>query len=113
MDGASPEFRPWFEMAFAVIEKAGFGFGNGRDQLIQAFNAHLDAVRGTIAAERLLVFDVKKEGWEPLCGFLAEAPGQEVFPRSNDREGFWDLASLVTGETCTSRIGVRTGGQLA
>lgn len=95
MDRAPPQFRPWFEMAVAVIEKSGIGGRKEREELIEAYNAHVEAVRSTIAADRLLVFDVR-EGWEPLCAFLGEAPPADPFPRSNNRDEFWDLARLVT-----------------
>ena len=53
-------------------------------------------MRTAIPPERLLVFDVKN-GWEPLCRFLAKPVPAMPFPRTNDREGFWDLARQATG----------------
>lgn len=96
MDKAPPQFRPWFEMAIAVIKKSGIDDRKDRDRLIAAYKAHVEAVRSTIAADRLLVFDVR-EGWEPLCAFLGEASPAAPFPTSNNREEFWDLARLVSG----------------
>ena len=56
-----------------------------RRQSIAVYQAHLEEVRRTVPAERLLVFDVK-EGWEPLCRFLGQPVPQDVpFPRLNDR----------------------------
>ncbi len=83
-------------MAVAVIEKSGIDASKDRDGLIEAYNAHVDAVCRTVESERLLVFDVR-EGWEPLCAFLGETPPAGPFPRSNNRDEFWDLARLVTG----------------
>src|SRR5918994_633284 len=52
------------------------------------FARHNQAVRETIAPDRLLVFDVK-EGWEPLCAFLGvPAPADESFPRVNEAATF-------------------------
>jgi hypothetical protein len=49
---------------------------------------HEQAVRETIAPDRLLVFDVK-QGWEPLCAFLGvPVPEDEPFPHVNDTEAF-------------------------
>lgn len=96
MDTAPARFRPWFEMAIAVIEKSGIGVGKDREGLVAAYNAHVEAVRSTIPADRLLVFDVR-DGWEPLCTFLDKAPPATPFPRTNNRDEFWDLARLVTG----------------
>jgi Sulfotransferase domain len=50
---------------------------------IEVFNRHNQAVRDTVDAARLLIFDVK-EGWEPLCRFLGVARPDEPFPRLND-----------------------------
>jgi hypothetical protein len=56
-----------------------------RRQSIAVYQAHLEEVRRTVPAERLLVFDVK-EGWEPLCRFLGRPVPEDVpFPRLNDR----------------------------
>ncbi len=58
--------------------------------LAQAFVAHNEAVKATIPAERLLVYEIK-DGWEPLCAFLDVPTPTEAFPRTNDRSEFWDL----------------------
>ena len=55
------------------------------------FTKHVDAVRETIAADRLLVFNVK-EGWEPLCAFLGvPVPEDESFPHVNDTAAFHEF----------------------
>ena len=36
-----------------------------------------------------------KDDWEPLCKFLDVPVPDEAFPRTNDREEFWDR---VNGE---------------
>ena len=61
-----------------------------RDDLIAGFNAHNEAVKAAVPADRLLVFEVK-DGWGPLCDFLGVPAPDEPFPRSNDREEFWEL----------------------
>jgi hypothetical protein len=59
-----------------------------RASSIAAYRAHLDEVRRTVPADRLLVYDVK-EGWEPLCRFLGRpVPAGQPFPRLNDRSYF-------------------------
>jgi Sulfotransferase domain len=95
-DAAAPQFRPWFDMAFGLTRKSGFDGDGSRDATIEAYEANVAAVRTAIAPERLLIFDVK-DGWEPLCRFLAKPVPAMPFPRTNDREGFWDLARQVTG----------------
>jgi hypothetical protein len=94
-DEAPPHVQPWFEIAFAVVAKSGFGGKTSRVDIIRAFEAHVDAVTSAIPGERLLVYEVK-DGWEPLCAFLGKAPPAVPFPRSNNREEFWDLARRAT-----------------
>jgi hypothetical protein len=49
---------------------------------------HNKTVQESIAADRLLVFDVK-DGWESLCAFLdVPVPEGEPFPRVNDTASF-------------------------
>lgn len=84
-----PERKAWMEMVCGVIEKSGFPEGLNRDALIKAFIVHNETVIQTIPASRLLVYQVK-EGWEPLCDFLGVPVPDEPFPRSNDRQEFWD-----------------------
>jgi hypothetical protein len=89
-DQAPPEMLDWLEMANDVIAKTGFPEGLSRNELIEAFNAHNDAVQQTIPIDRLLVYEVK-QGWGPLCEFLGVPVPSEPFPRTNKREEFWDL----------------------
>lgn len=91
-DEAPPEMKAWLEMADGVIAKTGFPAGLDRDRLIEAFVAHNEAVKETIPASQLLVFEVK-QGWGPLCEFLGVPAPDEPFPRTNDRAEFWDRVS--------------------
>jgi len=93
-DQAPPEMKEWLEMATGVIAKTGFPDGLNRDGIIKAFMAHYEAVKNTIPADQLLVYEVK-EGWGPLCDFLGKPVPSDPFPRTNDRAEFWDR---VTGK---------------
>ena len=55
-----------------------------KDATIAIFEEHIETVKRTVPAERLLVFDVR-EGWAPLCDFLgiSEIP-EEPFPHINE-----------------------------
>lgn len=88
-DQAPDEMKAWLDMANGVIAKTGFPPGLQHAELMQAFNAHNEAVKALIPAERLLVFQVK-DGWGPLCDFLGVPAPETDFPRTNDREEFWD-----------------------
>jgi hypothetical protein len=58
-------------MAESVIANTGFPGGLDDGDLMKAFVAHNEAVKATIPAVQLLVFEVK-EGWESLCNFLGK-----------------------------------------
>jgi len=51
--------------------------------------ANTDAVKATIPARQLLLFDVK-DGWGPLCDFLGLRAPDKPFPRTNSRAEFWE-----------------------
>ncbi len=93
-DQAPQEMWAWLDMATAVVAKTGFPLGLDHDALVQAFESHIHSVKETIPADQLLVFDVR-EGWEPFCDFLDVPVPDGDFPRTNDREEFWDR---VNGE---------------
>lgn len=88
-DQAPPEMKDWLDMASGVVVRTGFPEGLDRDALIKAFNAHNDAVKNTIPARQLLVYQVK-DGWAPLCEFFGKPVPAEPFPRTNDRAEFWE-----------------------
>jgi Sulfotransferase domain len=55
---------------------------------IGVFDRHNEEVKRAVPADRLLVFEVK-EGWGPLCSFLAvPIPEGKPFPHLNDAEEF-------------------------
>jgi len=89
-DKAPEKMQDWLEMVNEVLTKTGFPQGLDRDGLMNGFIAHNKAVRAAIPEEQLLIFQVK-DGWEPLCKFLNVAVPNEAFPRTNNREEFWEL----------------------
>ena len=88
-DQAPPEMQDWLEMATGVIARTGFPEGLNRDDLIEAFVTHNNAVRSAIPADQLLEYEIK-DGWGPLCEFLGVPVPDEPLPRTNHREEFWD-----------------------
>jgi hypothetical protein len=92
---APPHLHAWLAMADRVITRTGFASDMDIAGLQRAFIAHNEAVKALIPPERLLVYEVR-QGWEPLCVFLGVPVPDEAFPRTNNREEFWDL---VRGNT--------------
>jgi hypothetical protein len=70
-----------------VLDETFQGRLGDRDHAIGVFERHNRAVRETVPADKLLVFDVR-EGWEPLCGFLGVPVPAEPFPRTNSADEF-------------------------
>ncbi|WP_088330476.1 sulfotransferase family protein [Lacimicrobium sp. SS2-24] len=89
---APESMREWLSMAQRVVEKSGFAQGLDHQGLVDGFIAHNDAVKAAIPAKQLLLFEVK-QGWQPLCDFLNLPVPDTPFPRTNDREEFWDRVS--------------------
>ena len=76
------------EMANEIVLEQTFGGRLGdAEHAIAVYRAHTEEVRGAIAPERLLVFDVA-EGWQPLCDFLGVAVPDTPFPRTNSTAEF-------------------------
>jgi hypothetical protein len=62
-----------------------------KQRAISIFERHIQEVKDRVAAERLLVYDVK-QGWEPLCRFLHVAvPADTPFPHLNDTGAFHQM----------------------
>lgn len=91
-DKAPEKMHNWLNMVIEVLTKSGFPLGLDRDGLMNGFIAHNKAVRETIPEEQLLVYQVK-DGWEPLCKFLDVPVPNDPFPRTNNREEFWELVN--------------------
>lgn len=89
---APPEMRIFLEMGHGVTSKTGFKAESGREDLIQAFRDHCEAVKSAIPAEKLLVYEVREE-WGPLCEFLGRPVPDAPFPNTNSREEFWKKVS--------------------
>jgi len=94
-DQAPPVMQPWFAMAIPLLAKSGFPMGLDKADLEKAFNAHNQAVRAAVPAASLLVFEVK-QGWEPLCKFLGVPVPATPFPKTNNREDFWELVKRAS-----------------
>jgi hypothetical protein len=65
-----------------------------KEHLIQRFQEHIEEVRNTIPASRLLVFEVK-EGWGPLCEFLELPEPDADFPFLNDEEATKEILNKI------------------
>ncbi|GAB7048788.1 sulfotransferase family protein [Catenuloplanes indicus] len=111
---SAPRFRlPWRraaaldEVQHLVRDREGGRFAD-RDRAVAAFRGHTDAVRTHVAAERLLVFEVR-DGWEPLCAFLGVPVPDEPFPKANERAAFQARQARARARTTRRRVAAAAG----
>ena len=62
--------------------------------LIKRFKEHIEDVRHTIPASRLLIFEVK-DGWGPLCRFLELPQPDGDFPFVNDEKSTKEILNKI------------------
>lgn len=76
------------DMAKKIVFERTFG-GNVEDHahLTKVYEAHIEEVKRTIPADRLLVYE-SREGWEPLCKFLGIPVPDMPYPKVNSTEEF-------------------------
>lgn len=65
-----------------------------REHLVRRFHEHVEEVKATIPAERLLVFEVA-QGWGPLCDFLGVDKPAGDFPHVNDTQKVQELINGI------------------
>jgi hypothetical protein len=95
-----PKWNRYLELVHRMFfsEEGTFPKGHSPDALIDGFNAHNEAVKRVVPADRLLVWEVT-EGWEPLCEFLGVPVPDEPMPHANDRATF--LGRVIGGAVTT------------
>ena len=104
-----PKWRRYLELVNRMFWSAEGTFPNGHapEDLIEGFIAHNEAVKQTVPADRLLVWEVT-DGWEPLCEFLGVPVPEQPLPHANDRATFLDRViggALTTLEAWRARQG--------
>ncbi|XOV89953.1 MAG: sulfotransferase family protein [Pseudomonadota bacterium] len=88
LSSADPERKAGAAWAHDIIWNRVFDNRmTDRDHVISVFNAHNEAVRAEVPADKLLVFEASA-GWNPLCEFLQVAVPDEDYPRVNSTEEF-------------------------
>lgn len=78
---------PFAEMFAKVVRRLFDGKMHDHDHVIDVYKRHNAAVRATIPAERLLVYEVA-QGWDPLCAFLGVPVPDGPMPKVNSTEEF-------------------------
>lgn len=84
-----PRTLRFFRLMRSAVHGRSFQGVDMRDkqQVIDAFNRHIEEVTRAVPTDRLLVYDLK-QGWEPLCAFLGVDVPDTEFPHLNDSATF-------------------------
>lgn len=101
LSSARAKVDPQWQRYVAFVERmfwspeGTFASGHERpEQMMEAMVAHNEAVKQTVPADRLLVWEAS-EGFEPLCEFLEVPLPSKPLPHVNDRETF--LGRVIDG----------------
>ncbi len=81
----TPFGRKFGDMSHKLIWRRSLhGTMSDKAKAIARYSAHIDEVKATVPADRLLIFRAD-QGWAPLCAFLGVAQPKSDFPNLNDR----------------------------
>lgn len=85
LEFTTPFGRKFGDMSRKLIwQRSHRGTMNDRDKAIAHYQQHIEDVKATVPADRLLVFSAD-QGWKPLCDFLGVPVPESEFPNLNDR----------------------------
>ena len=80
-----PFMRKFGNMSTNLIWKRSLrGTMEDKAAAIAFYNKHIEDVKATVPADKLLIFSVD-QGWEPLCKFLGVDIPATAFPNVNDK----------------------------
>jgi choline dehydrogenase-like flavoprotein len=83
----SPAWRSYIDLMTEMWERAGVTAAARAGEMSAALERHTEAVKRTVPAERLLVWE-PCDGWEPLCDFLGIDVPSAPFPHMNDTDTY-------------------------
>ena len=94
---AEPEKQPphmaaWMDMLDRLLADVFDGRHTDRDHAIAVFNAYEAEVMASVPPDRLLIFHAA-DGWEPLCRFVGKPVPATPYPRTNDRQEFFETVN--------------------
>ena len=92
----TPFGRKMGEMCHKLIwQRFHKGTMANRGEAIAYYQKHIDVVKDSVPADKLLVFSVD-QGWKPLCDFLGVPVPDSEFPNINDRAQFQKVIREIT-----------------
>lgn len=88
-----------------IWQRSHKGTMDNKAAALARYQEHIDEVKATVPADRLLIFTVD-QGWEPLCAFLGVPQPESKFPNVNDRaEVKKTIANITKGAYVFLAIG--------
>lgn len=88
-----------------IWQRSHKGTMDDKAAALARYQEHIDEVKATVPADRLLIFTVD-QGWEPLCTFLGVSQPESNFPNVNDRaEVKKTIANITKGAYVFLAIG--------
>jgi Sulfotransferase domain len=91
--GPGPGMEEWFEMSADMLARLTPDYAE-REACITAYEAHNDAVRRSVPADRLIDW-TPADGWGPICAGLNLPEPETPFPHVNTRDEFRAFAGLT------------------
>lgn len=94
-----PELRDmytvWRLKEDLLWQKTFKGRFEDKEFAIKQFEDHIQRVKDTVPADRLLVYKIQ-QGWDPLCDFLDVPVPETDFPRTNDTDSFVEWRKSIS-----------------
>tara|TARA_R110001592_G_scaffold111711_1_gene309395 strand:+ start:945 stop:1685 length:741 start_codon:yes stop_codon:yes gene_type:complete len=92
----TPFGRKMGDMSRKLIwQRSHKGTMRDRGKAIAHYHQHIEDVKASVPAERLLIYSVD-QGWKPLCDFLGVAEPSTDFPNMNDRAAIKQTIAGIT-----------------
>ncbi len=89
-----PEVAPWMESVRKLLRERFSDDFDDPTAMIEAFERHNAAVKSTVPADRLLVWE-PGDGWEPICERLGVPVPEEPFPVTNTTDEFRAMLGMT------------------
>jgi len=109
----APPVDHWLDMIDRLVWDGIFDRRfEDRDYAIEVFERHISTVRADVPSSKLLIFNVR-DGWTPLCEFLAVPTPPGEFPHLNDATPVRRLTTAIrVGTRMIPMAGICLGGYL-
>lgn len=104
--GLGASFRYVWPVFTRAIDEMYGSVLDGGPHAKKAFDAHNEKIKTLVPKDRLLVYDVR-QGWGPLCEFLAQPVPDRPMPNGNSKEEWFGRVKVLLWadlRECLSRL---------